>query len=705
MLQHVSPQRGENFDPVPTLLMHFADGNDVIRTDAVQAMAQVAPGDDRVRQALLGALLDQDPDVRSDAMEALQDFAQPEDCDTIRNSLTGDPVREVKLAAVVLLAMLKDHASIPLFRKLTLSRAEDEVAWEDEAGLWDEWLEVQAAVIRALGHLGASDAIADMLAARDDEFGQNLDQPVFEALSQMGQDGLIWLLAIVQTETGLPRKRALEILERLDPMALVDQIDALWQDKNPEVRALILNHMPVHDPRLAQAATQDPSELVRQAALRLAADPELAIEALADPSTKVQAAALDLVDRPQNADFHATLLANMVAWARTDDGPLVSAVARNWVRLAPTTPFDLLMEIARAADRPLEARVLAVSALADLQDEAATERLISLLSNPSQQVRAAAGRHLAARGRDGDEDAVEALAAAAEAVLLPPQETPDPVAVTAEAPRLKVSDKGDIVATSPSETAVSTLEAIQINRTASPRETKAEGKPSPERKQGKNRKRQAIEGPTEIAPDLARIVLTLFQDLRDPRSGAAVLAMTHAGDDTLRYGAYRALVARLDDLRITEADAVRLLAGLKDRNANIRACCAEYAAQAPDTHPALCAALGNCHDDTDAMVRVAAARVLTQKESVLSALRDDDARIRARVLDRILSTEDVVSPEEAFETLLAGDRIVTLRQGAAQSDDFKQRILEKLAAHDLTPRTAHVLLQSLNTKHGDGAAV
>ena len=60
--------------------------------------------------------MDPDPDLRADAMAALVRCARPEDAPAIRRSLAGDPVGEVKVAAVQALARLKDGGSVPLLR-------------------------------------------------------------------------------------------------------------------------------------------------------------------------------------------------------------------------------------------------------------------------------------------------------------------------------------------------------------------------------------------------------------------------------------------------------------------------------------------------------------------------------------------------------------------------------------------------------------
>jgi hypothetical protein len=124
------------------------------------------PHNPRTRTALLATLEDQDPNLRTDAMTALELIAPPEDAPAILRSLTGDPVREMKLFALHALTRLgPDAAALAHIRALVLTRCEDDVAWEDDGAVWENWLDIQIAAIDALGRMGAAQAIPDLLAA------------------------------------------------------------------------------------------------------------------------------------------------------------------------------------------------------------------------------------------------------------------------------------------------------------------------------------------------------------------------------------------------------------------------------------------------------------------------------------------------------------------------------------------------------------
>ncbi len=130
-------------DAAAVIARHLQSEDAVTRCLAAKALGHI--GSDDAADALVAALMDPDPDVRADAMEALVTCARPQDAAHIRRSLIGDPVQEVKVAALRALAGLGDRDSIALIRRLALDRAEDTVSWEDAAGMWDDWLVVQIA--------------------------------------------------------------------------------------------------------------------------------------------------------------------------------------------------------------------------------------------------------------------------------------------------------------------------------------------------------------------------------------------------------------------------------------------------------------------------------------------------------------------------------------------------------------------------------
>ncbi|WP_227268493.1 HEAT repeat domain-containing protein [Roseobacter weihaiensis] len=705
--QSQPPSRTDCPDPVPLLLDQIASPNDVIRTGAVRAAAAVAADDPRVRAALLACLLDEDPDVRTDAMDSLRLCAQPEDAPVLRKSLMGDPVREVKHAAILTLAALGDVGSIPVLRQLALSRASGDIAWEDETDAWDDWLDVQVMAIEALGHLKATDAIEDILAARDDEEGQVLDGPVFAALAAMGSEGATWLLSIAQSEQGLSRKRALESLAEMTPSLLEDYADYVLEDGAADVRRLAITWLAPDDKRLEALSLRDPEAGIRAETLARIAPhlPDLAISALSDNSPAVQAVALDHLALPLEAKLHATVTENAFAWCRVGDEKLASAAARLLPDLAPKTSAPALLALAQDTARPLAARLEAVKAIARLEDEPATERLTGLLGNESQQVRAVALTCLTTLCRQGDAVAGEALAVAMAGTLLSAEHAvvahqeaggPDVTMPKADAPprgHLRISREGDIIETDAAEAPQairSTLEVIQQAGRETPPEP-IQATDTPEETPAKRRHRRPVEGPEAVADDLRVLALGIAGDLDHPRIADAVLGALNDAEETLRLVAWRALLNRArTGLRGAETLA-QATAGLKDETPAIRSVAADILALDAEAARGLRA----CLEDSDALLRAVAVRHAATNVEAVSALADPAKMVRGAALDRLLDDPDAVHSTPIFDALSDADHIDSLAEACSRSDHILTRSIQALAQKDLAPRKAHVLLEAL----------
>ena len=121
-------------DPAEAIAPYLAAPEDVIRCAAARALG--ALGGENAAAPLIEALMDPDPDLRTDAMTALVRCARLEDAAVIRRPLEGDPVADVKVAAIQALARLKDASSIGLLRALARSRCEEEFAWEEPESAW-----------------------------------------------------------------------------------------------------------------------------------------------------------------------------------------------------------------------------------------------------------------------------------------------------------------------------------------------------------------------------------------------------------------------------------------------------------------------------------------------------------------------------------------------------------------------------------------
>lgn len=690
------PEMPESTSPSP-FQRYLESDNEVLRCAAIRAVAAGAEPDETAREALLAALTDEDPDVRADAMEGLVSLALAEDAPAIRESLQGDPVREVKLAAIAILARLNDRESIDLLRALVRDRAEGAVAWEDDASDWEDWLDIQVAAIAALADMGVTEAIEDFFAAKDDEFGQTLDTQVFGALARLGAEGMNWLLASLEVETGLPRKRAVDALVSADRTTMIDHVDQLLGAAEPAIRAAGVTLLDVDHERLDTLLRQDPDASVRRAVLCHAADarPGLALVALEDQNEDVQAEALARLPLPLPEDRHETIVDNTLAWLGTATAPLAVAAATRLPDLAPNRAEAPLHALAEDISRPLEARIAATEALARLRPAVDAARFAALLCNPARQVRVAALTHLRDMAGAGDATAAGILVRAIDGTLpLPaPQSEPrsDDDAPDLAAPKgegagqahIRITPDGEIVEadTSEAERESGTLGAILAAGTPVETRKDTDGK-------GKRRKRRAVEGDAASTEALSVDAIRLCPTLDVPGIAAALFARCHVPEPEVRRAAWIALAERGEGF-VDEAQRESARRALRDEDPQVRL--AAYRLLATDgLHPEL---LSGALQDPDTLVRTWAVSQLPA-ETAAENVADEALSVRQAAVSRVVARGSEPLIGAIVDRLVAAERSDTLAQVLAEAACAAARVRDTLSGEALSPRKALVILDA-----------
>lgn len=697
---------------LPTVLTHLETGNEVLRTHSIRALQALAPKDENSRQAFMAALLDEDPDVRTDAMTALAGCARPEDAETIRQSLEGDPVLEVKLAAITILAALDDLASLPLIRGLAKARMDDTVAWEDDIGGWDEWLEVQRAAIAALAGMRATEAIDDLIAIRTDEFGQNLDVEVFAALMSIGGAGTAHVLDCARSLTGLARKRALDALRAGDAANLTAYVDLMLDDADAGIRVLAVPLLAASDPRVMQIAENDPDAAVRCTAISaFAGDFQIVAQVgLADDDESVQAMALEHLAVPVPAALHEALAPHMAVWIKSAGTALAAVSARRLREFDTKEALALLPDLIDDTERALEVRLAAVNGLAEIDAPDTTSLLTGFLDSASQQVRTVAARHLALRAGKGDAEAVAALAAAIDMTLLdedhasielPPEDGPDAAIQRFDdaKPSVRISLDGEIVEHEGEEpaTGLSTLAAIQFTMPDAPEMAED----TPEEGSAKRRKRRSVEGPENIAEDLARVSLGLCGGIDAPELREAILRRTGSDDAGLSAAAYQALAAHCDAFGMEdqreEGGALEIFhSGLTHSSSQVRATSARQLASVGAARDQLRA----CLDDEDAVVRAIAVGAVATPQECAAYVVDPSMTVRNAALDLMFSGPEAPEREAACAALISSDYIDTVGVAIKRSPWFFDQVIRTLQSDDAPAKTICVLLQAIGACEG-----
>ncbi len=207
---------------------------DVHRCAAAQALGQM--GHPASVDALIAALVDDDEDVRADAAGGLSRRPDPRAAKPLLDSLLGDPCIEVKLAAIEALGRLRDAAALPWLMRLVRGR-DEEIVWDENefhASGWDDWTDIQLKAIEALAEIGAPDAVGDIVAALQDEFGQNLIEVGFGALARLGEPGLSALAGFLEDDDDDRRRHAAAVLAKLNGAVTGSEITQDAEERSEE---------------------------------------------------------------------------------------------------------------------------------------------------------------------------------------------------------------------------------------------------------------------------------------------------------------------------------------------------------------------------------------------------------------------------------------------------------------------------------------
>ncbi|MEM6972910.1 MAG: HEAT repeat domain-containing protein [Pseudomonadota bacterium] len=714
---------------VSAVLGHLQSDDAVTRSAAARALGRL--GDQAAAPVLVEALLDEDPDVRADAMASLVALARPEDAPEIRRSLEGDPLREVKIAAIEALARLQDCAALTLLTRLAEERAEDAVNWENTLDVWDDWLDVQVAAIQALAAMRAPGVVPLLCRLRADPLGQDLDTVVFRALAGCGAEGaLASLIGFAGDPSEKTRRRALAALGAAAPERLAEMLPRLMADDSVAVRLLAVRALgdgrDADDDAVSALARRDPSPVVRRAAVAAfgSGRPALAQAALSDPDEDTVAAALDALPAAFGDDADGTLAANAAAWAATGGVRLATAGIARVAMLGREAALPVLAAHARDADRPLQSRIEALQRLGGLGGGGAVEALGHCLADATRQIRAAALGGLAQIARHGGEAvapaALSLLIAATEGRLVE-EESADPSPDTAprlpagKAPGLRVirtTREGKIVFDEVAVGAMparpqgpsSTLEALDWGQRGivvpardAPQGSDAAagdelagdglerddlhddlhgGDAAVRKPKAGGRRRVAVTGPDAIGADLRLMALRHAAGVPSLAVAHALAGAAGSGDRALRRAAMEGLAL--------QAEAIAFDAGLCEQ---------------------LRVAIG----DGDPVVAVAASRAaLAQADPVLRAAvaaraADGDAPLRALALTALAATDRDGGADHAADH--GAERALILAAAGDPARQVRDVALRILIERGDATTIASALGGALSRGHADTVAM
>ncbi len=614
-----------------TLSLVLREGLDIHRCAAAQALGRI--GWEGAVEPLIESLRDEDEDVRVDAVGALAAIGHPRAGAALLDSLIGDPCGDVKVAAAAALGRLRERKAIPVLRQLVRGR-EGDVLWDEEDFLsdgWDDWLDVQLKAIEALGAMGVVEAVPDIVAAIEDEMGQDVTPVAFPALARLGDAGIEALSLHLRSGGEGLRRRAAQALGEVGTKGANQALASALDDASAEVRLIAVDALAARDPGapflLPLFEDSDPGvrcAMVRHSGRRW---PERLHLLLDDPSAAVQAEVVALLaaspDLPQPEDLIQRLRVKL----RGPSKSVAVAVCGAVVALAPEDCLADLAEQLQDARCPAELRCAAARALGDLPGEEAVRALVEVVDDNDRQLRIEAISALARIAR-ADPDSASAsaiLLGALRGELVPaPQDAPPAPAEQqgAEQASAPAVQEGEEAPTAWPKSTLDALSRHEDEAAAAPSELPgavelderdlellalAKGGP-------KRRRVVPLDPQVAVHEDVRRFAARVLGDVANDPAAEALAEVLDDEDVELRRAAADSLarlVAALGGAATTVVE--RLIRALEDPDRDVRlAITRALGHTGNEVVPALVGRL----EDQDSFVRADAARALARLEAV-----------------------------------------------------------------------------------------
>lgn len=438
-----------------TILRH---GVDVHRCAAARALGRLA--EPTTVPSLIEALLDEDVDVRTDSAAALSELRDVRSASVLMESLVGDPCSEVKLSAIATLVQLRYPPLVPLLKRL-VTESDQEIAWDVEVyddGMWDDWLDVQIAAIRGLAEVGVEDAVPQIVAAFEDELGQDLAAPVIAALPKLGSPGTEALEDLYAKGDAQLRR---QVAEAIAEGTFTPTLDALRKrclaDSSPQVRAVALKSLirsRPDDERIKDYFHDGDSGIRGMVVTHAGArQPETTIALLNDHDPDVRCAAFAVIaDNP--ALFDKDHLSEILRSAVSGNAKVAAEAVVAWAAVDPVDALPILEHALKAPEQPLIFRRGIIRALARI-GPSAVQILATAAGDAERQIRLDALTALAREASRQDNWPTEAgdclLAALAGELVTAPEESAEKA--DEETPNIGDETEGDKHKSGPSEQA------------------------------------------------------------------------------------------------------------------------------------------------------------------------------------------------------------------------------------------------------------
>ena len=365
------PDRAAEVGSVCTVLSDILlNGCDVHRCLAAKALGEIA--DPQAVNSLIKALLDEDEDVRTDVATALAQICDPRSADQLLENLIGDPCNSVKIAAIDGLVRMKNDAVIPWLLRLLAGR-DEEISWDETDYYmegWDDWIDIQTKSMEALGSLGIEEAVPEIVAAMQDEEGQDLTEIGFKALAKLGEPGAAALVSFLDSRNEKQRRRVAALLGGLTGSVVDGAVSRAMNDPSAQVRLAVVKSLAAEDPADERLVTvfDDSSSDLRAAAIKLCGihHPDLVETLLVNGSFSNHAAIFELLAEVPDLLSSEDVIGHIQNALNNSDPKVGSAAIAAYARLSPQQAHDDLLIMLADKSQDLNTRLASLHALAEV---------------------------------------------------------------------------------------------------------------------------------------------------------------------------------------------------------------------------------------------------------------------------------------------------------------------------------------------------
>ncbi len=400
----------------------LSGGNDVERCLAVRAAGLIEGAGDV--DVLVRHLHDADPDVRADVAVALGRIGEGAAIGPLLDNLREDPVSDLKVLYVRALRELGASQAVDLFCLLALGRAEEHgVVWEHEYGGWDDWLDVQVAVIEAMGEICPAsrqeEGIETILTALHDPEGQELWAVSARALARMGDEGIVALGRLYSDATPLQCKRIATALDDTKSGAASKLLEIMSRHRDRQVRLAVVEACRKRgSPGQAMALLGDEDADVRRAVLQGfdGFDDKDIRAALMDRDAGVKIAACGAIERVGRINRAFDLVRRTERSLRKAPADVLAALIGACAVAEPEGAALLVRDVVNHDATASQVRLACLRALPKLDCPDAAEILQAAATDERQEIRLAAIAALGDIARYRPEQAEAAIAVLGRAI-------------------------------------------------------------------------------------------------------------------------------------------------------------------------------------------------------------------------------------------------------------------------------------------------